>query len=588
MDECSGPPDFNPEFAKQIVSLCEMPPTVNPQEAGLRAAFSVYHRSLFNTDQQAWEHYRSTRQRYYEWKQCVELVRSTEDIDTLSRPKRDLGSAGGDGRVEGDLYVDGSLRVDGSLHVDGDIRVSGYVIAEEFKSQGPPGAPPPPPSPPAEPMESPGHDVTGHDNDEDDDSDNDLDRISETHSAERPTLSLSSVEKKDDSQACKPAYSARNASAGETGTNEMSNSTNRGGAAGAAIGTGAAAGALIGGATAAPIAVAGVQAVGFGAGGIVSGSTAAAIMSAEAIAGGGAVAAGGTTATLQSIGATASLGALGAGGIAVAAAGALAGAALFVGTGYLIHKHVWHSPDGQTPSQVEGVKLGKWMVLTEEGSGRVKFYCFETEELARRYFKDSWHARVLLDDIGHEKAAGTWNKAALWTIRSQYGTSPHNSTNGFRPAWLAAGNVVALHNPTSNRFIRMMGESIDARGGQMGLEDIPREWKSERFTVVDAGNGEYALHSEIHNRFVRVMGEHVDAKGGVRNKNELPPEWDSERLTIVDAGDGLVALHSKSHNRFVKMAGKDVNAAGWGGSGRRDVDSLPISWMAERFAVRLA
>ena len=48
--------------------------------------------------------------------------------------------------------------------------------------------------------------------------------------------------------------------------------------------TGAAAGALMGGASAAPVVVAGVQAVGFGAGGIVPGSTAAAIMSAEAIA----------------------------------------------------------------------------------------------------------------------------------------------------------------------------------------------------------------------------------------------------------------------------------------------------------------
>ena len=37
----------------------------------------------------------------------------------------------------------------------------------------------------------------------------------------------------------------------------------------------------------------------------------------------------------------------------------------------------------------------------------------------------------------------------------------------------------------------------------MGM-DIPDGWTWERFTVVDAGNGEIALHSTIHNRFVRM------------------------------------------------------------------------------------
>ncbi len=46
-----------------------------------------------------------------------------------------------------------------------------------------------------------------------------------------------------------------------------------------------------------------VSFIGFGAEGILGGSIAAAMMSAEAVAGGGAIAAGGTVATLQSIGA---------------------------------------------------------------------------------------------------------------------------------------------------------------------------------------------------------------------------------------------------------------------------------------------
>ncbi len=68
-------------------------------------------------------------------------------------------------------------------------------------------------------------------------------------------------------------------------------------AAGVAAGSLAAAGA-------APLAAIGVvQSLGFASGGIVAGSTAAAMMSAQAIAAGGGIASGGTVATLQSIGA---------------------------------------------------------------------------------------------------------------------------------------------------------------------------------------------------------------------------------------------------------------------------------------------
>lgn len=78
-------------------------------------------------------------------------------------------------------------------------------------------------------------------------------------------------------------------------------------------------------AVAAPFAVMGaVGAMGYSSGGIVSGSIAAGMMSAEAIAGGGAVAAGGTVATLSSIGAS---------GLGVAGASAAAGAGAVVGGG---------------------------------------------------------------------------------------------------------------------------------------------------------------------------------------------------------------------------------------------------------------
>ena len=39
----------------------------------------------------------------------------------------------------------------------------------------------------------------------------------------------------------------------------------------------------------------------------------------------------------------------------------------------------------------------------------------------------------------------------------------------------------------------------------------PKEWTWERFTVVDAGNGEIALHNTWHNRFVRMNTDGMDA-----------------------------------------------------------------------------
>ena len=78
------------------------------------------------------------------------------------------------------------------------------------------------------------------------------------------------------------------------------------------------------------------------------------------------------------------------------------------------------------------------------------------------------------------------------------------------------------------------------------------------------------------------MGSRVDAKGGKRSVDQLPAKWDSERFTIVDAGNGSIALHSKSHNRFMRMVGCKIDAHG----GVRDVDSLPNVWESERFVVK--
>ena len=114
----------------------------------------------------------------------------------------------------------------------------------------------------------------------------------------------------------------------------------------AGLATGAAAGA----ANAPALAVAGVQAIGFGAGGIAAGSTAASVMSATAVANGGGVAAGSAVAAMQSIGATGTLAYIGAAGTAaVLGVGAAAGTVLAAGGYFLYNRWRRASPNNSAP-----------------------------------------------------------------------------------------------------------------------------------------------------------------------------------------------------------------------------------------------
>jgi len=235
-----------------------------------------------------------------------------------------------------------------------------------------------------------------------------------------------------------------------------------------------------------------------------------------------------------------------------------------------------------------GVKKAKYMVLLEEGMwNSVSFYAFDTEDQAWGFWNSvsserNYLARVIFSPKCVELGSGGWNHWANQTIRRAHNGPVSKCGGRIVGGAFVPGNVIALHCVCRNRFIRMEGEAVNAGGGPMDFDKFPADWQWERFTVVDAGNGEFALHSGVFNRYVRLIGDRVDSQGGVKGKNELPREWNSERFTLVDAGDGLVALHSNSHNRFMRMDDHlSVNAKG----GVRDCDSLPDCWGAERFRI---
>merc|ERR1711988_1799228 len=100
---------------------------------------------------------------------------------------------------------------------------------------------------------------------------------------------------------------------------------------------------------------------------------------------------------------------------------------------------------------------------------------------------------------------------------------------------LKAGSTIALHNSRLNRFARMDGtEDTGATHPRMDASskrdanDLPSNWAWERFTVVDAGNGQIALHNSRLNRFVRMDGTEDTAThprmdaSSKRDANDLP------------------------------------------------------------------
>ena len=107
--------------------------------------------------------------------------------------------------------------------------------------------------------------------------------------------------------------------------------------------------------------------------------------------------------------------------------------------------------------------------------------------------------------------------------------------------------------------------------------DLPHFRSTERFAVVDAGNGLVGLHNAKTNRFMKMAGENMKASP-IKSPAHLPTTWDSEVFRIVDAGDGMVGLHSTRHNRFVRM-GPDGIVNSW----PRNWNDMPTHWTNERF-----
>merc|ERR1719191_818335 len=148
---------------------------------------------------------------------------------------------------------------------------------------------------------------------------------------------------------------------------------------------------------------------------------------------------------------------------------------------------------------------------------------------------------------------------------------------------------VAFHSGRHNRFMRMRDNNRMDGSDTRAAHDIPDGWTWERFKVLDLGlKGEplqplighmVAIYCPQHGRYVRMNKDGDMDVSPPRGYGSIPDDWDSERFLVVDAGQGEVAFHSPSRNRFIRLRDNaDMDA-----SDVRAPNQLPGDWSWERF-----
>ncbi|CAE7782503.1 hypothetical protein AK812_SmicGene10720 [Symbiodinium microadriaticum] len=145
------------------------------------------------------------------------------------------------------------------------------------------------------------------------------------------------------------------------------------------------------------------------------------------------------------------------------------------------------------------------------------------------------------------------------------------------PPMIRPGRQIALKSKLHKRYVRMTTTGVDSatQDTNQNADDLGQE----RFTVVDAGNGQIALHCAAHNRFVRMTDSKVDASP-VRAISDLTADWIWERFHVVELANNQIALHSPAHNRFLSVSDGFVSR-----SEQTAWNQLPANWQWEHLSV---
>ena len=143
------------------------------------------------------------------------------------------------------------------------------------------------------------------------------------------------------------------------------------------------------------------------------------------------------------------------------------------------------------------------------------------------------------------------------------------------PGGIVPGTMVAVYSRAWQRFIKLRDNGVVESSPVVSSGVMPDAWGWERFTVVDAGNGQIALHSCYNNRFVQ-MGAHAPTGSG-HHSARIPDSMTYEKFTVVDGGNGEVALYSEAFQKFLRMNGDKLDTSPTTSS------HLHPGWAWERF-----
>ncbi|CAE7771562.1 unnamed protein product, partial [Symbiodinium sp. CCMP2456] len=144
--------------------------------------------------------------------------------------------------------------------------------------------------------------------------------------------------------------------------------------------------------------------------------------------------------------------------------------------------------------------------------------------------------------------------------------SPHKAPNKFPSGWgsekwevtPAGDGQITLYNRANDRMLRMTGSTV-TKSSHKQPKHLPVSWTQERFHVVHVEpylkpGTVVALRCKKHGRFLKLNADSA-GRSSKRGKNALPDSWTLERFTVVDAGNGQVAFHNSKRYRFLQMSG---------------------------------
>ncbi|OLQ01651.1 hypothetical protein AK812_SmicGene15575 [Symbiodinium microadriaticum] len=159
-----------------------------------------------------------------------------------------------------------------------------------------------------------------------------------------------------------------------------------------------------------------------------------------------------------------------------------------------------------------------------------------------------------------------WNRFLSLNPEGHVYGSPNQAASQLPSDWTwqkfkvvyAGDGMIALHSPKHNRFVTMTDHSVEATNHR-NEDSMQESWTWERFQVLRTRwllqpGTVVGFHNAIHNRYISMGSDGSMHPSPPRDYDEeLPESWTWQRFTVVDAGNGEYGLHNAKHNTFWKM-----------------------------------